>query len=355
MQKDSPTFSIIMPAFNAEQFLERSIGSLLNQTNTNFEFIMVDDGSKDRTLQKAKELLANASFNYKLIRQSNSGVSTARNMGLREASGEYVCFLDGDDELATNMVEIIESTINGLSFKPDALLWQYENVIDGRTSNPYENFKIKSGTYSGLQLLHKMYAERDFWISVSTACYRRQLILQKNILFPQSIKIGEDQNFLIKFFSTARQCTYIPITLYRYYYNPQSATKKISINFLDYYFAMKDACEYITDVVKEENSKIAHEICRSINLSWIPRSFVHGFLRMMHAYSLSVKQLQNMIKSQHPGLLEKIKPLLLQNNDKNFLMNFFIKLFSISPSFTYLLYKMFRSFGIGSTNNTTRR
>ncbi len=339
MQKDSPIVSVIMPAYNSEGFLGKSIGSLLKQTKVNFELIFVDDGSQDETLQKAKEILSTAQFDYKLIHQPNKGVSSARNRGIQESSGQYICFVDSDDEVVENMFEVIEEQI--CREKPDALLWQHEDVKDDKILNPFTKFKLKDRVYPGFLLLYKMYVERSFWISISTSCYKRQLIFENSIKFPEFAKIGEDQNFNIKFFSFAERCIYIPRALYRYHYNPSSATKKASINLFDYYYAMEDAKKHLCSISKGDDLNNVHAICDSIEFSWIPRNFVHQFLQIINTNDLTVDKLQGMIQERYPYLLEKIHPLLIGNTDKNILINLFIKMFAISPSFAYSLYKVF--------------
>lgn len=95
MQKD-PLFSVIIPVFNREQFIERSIRSVLTQGCTDLEVICIDNGSTDRTAEIV-EALAHGDSRLRLLRQENKGRCAARNRGLEEARGEWVCFLDSDD------------------------------------------------------------------------------------------------------------------------------------------------------------------------------------------------------------------------------------------------------------------
>lgn len=89
--------SVVVPAYNAENCIEKCLKSVLNQTYTNYEIILVNDGSTDATLHKCVSLLQSARVKYKIIDQENGGPSSARNAGIREAQGEYVAFLDADD------------------------------------------------------------------------------------------------------------------------------------------------------------------------------------------------------------------------------------------------------------------
>ncbi|MFN3917736.1 MAG: glycosyltransferase [Flavobacteriales bacterium] len=94
MNTDSSIVSVIIPAYNAEKYIEETVASVINQSYKNIELIVVNDGSKDNTLKKLE------TFNdkrLKIITQPNSGVSVARNKGFEMAKGEYICFLDADD------------------------------------------------------------------------------------------------------------------------------------------------------------------------------------------------------------------------------------------------------------------
>ena len=116
MNKES-TVSVIIPAYNAESYIERGINSVLNQTYKNVELIIVDDGSIDNTFNLIKDKY-NTHKNIKLFKQKNSGVSAARNKGLELAEGDYCVFLDADDFLEINAIEMLlkQSYLNDGTF-----------------------------------------------------------------------------------------------------------------------------------------------------------------------------------------------------------------------------------------------
>ena len=94
--KEKPLVSVIMPAYNSEKYIGKSIESVLAQDYEKFELIIVDDGSQDGT-KRIAEQYAKSDVRIKLLEQANQGVSVARNKGLDTATGEYVAFLDSDD------------------------------------------------------------------------------------------------------------------------------------------------------------------------------------------------------------------------------------------------------------------
>ena len=99
-----PFVSIITPVYNSEKYLPVFFDSLLNQTFSDFEIIMVDDGSTDSSLENCLEY-ANKDKRIRVFSQGNSGVSASRNKGLDEANAEWVCFIDSDDYVLPNFLE----------------------------------------------------------------------------------------------------------------------------------------------------------------------------------------------------------------------------------------------------------
>jgi len=101
-----PRISVIIPTYNRERLLPRALRSVINQSTTPAEVIVVDDGSSDNTRQVIKEIAAWADLELRYLRQSNRGPAAARNLGIRAASGEYLAFLDSDDEFHRDKLAI---------------------------------------------------------------------------------------------------------------------------------------------------------------------------------------------------------------------------------------------------------
>ena len=99
-------FSVVIPLYNKEHYIEKTIRSVLAQTCPDYEVIVVDDGSKDSSLALAKKIEGG---NIRVIAQENQGVSVARNTGILNASGKYICFLDADDEWRPDYLATIQS------------------------------------------------------------------------------------------------------------------------------------------------------------------------------------------------------------------------------------------------------
>ena len=123
---NNPLISIVIPIYNSENQLEQCIDSLLNQAYQNLEIILVDDGSKDSSWDKC-ERYAQKDSRIKAVHKENGGVSSARNLGIQYATGEYLGFLDSDDyvspDLYADLVDILNSN-PGL----DGIRYQFRNV-----------------------------------------------------------------------------------------------------------------------------------------------------------------------------------------------------------------------------------
>ena len=112
MEKDIKTtlISVVVPVFNTYLFLDRCIFSILAQTHKNLEILLIDDGSTDDSLQKCNAF-KKMDKRIKVFHKKNGGLSSARNLGLQNATGEYICFVDSDDYVENNYIELLLTTI----------------------------------------------------------------------------------------------------------------------------------------------------------------------------------------------------------------------------------------------------
>jgi glycosyltransferase involved in cell wall biosynthesis len=180
--------SIIIPVYNGESWMEKCISSVLSQTYKNLEIIVVDDGSTDKSFQIGEHFLEKDS-RIKLLRKTNNGQSSARNLGLKHAKGSYIQFVDCDDTLQKNACEI---AINGIEANSpaDLLLFGFNIYKDGvllRKPNPSNNH---------CQLNFESYENylRFDWL-MSSPCnkfYKRDTI---KCFFPEDLIFGEDTYF----------------------------------------------------------------------------------------------------------------------------------------------------------------
>ena len=131
--------SVILPVYNAEKYLDNSIKSILSQSYKNIELIIINDGSSDNS-KKICEKYQKDDKRIRIINKSNKGVSAARNDGIKEAKGEYICFFDADDFLENDMIEkMVESAQANCS---DIIISEYKYLYEN--TNKVELYKLKN-------------------------------------------------------------------------------------------------------------------------------------------------------------------------------------------------------------------
>ncbi len=236
--------SIITPVYNVEECIERSIKSVMNQTCKDFELLLIDDGSKDKSIDIARGLLENSSINYKIITQKNSGVSAARNRGIKEASGEYITFLDSDDYIDHKFVERMYEKAE--ESKCEIVFCDYSEVdakgnvlVQNRTN--YLNEFI-SGKEAALMQL-----KDDITIGMRSAIYKSSIIQDDNLLFDTKRKYGEDMVFVVKALLYAKKVISVNEVLAFYVIWGNSVTQNVSLKHLDCYYSYIDLLNDIKD------------------------------------------------------------------------------------------------------------
>ena len=210
--------SVIVPVYNVEGFLHRCVDSILNQTFTRFELILIDDGSVDASASICD------SYKYdervRVIHQHNQGVSKARNIGLKYANGEYITFVDGDDYLETDALDILY-TYAGNGY--DLVCGSFRRVSS--TNCLYEK-KLERLSVSSSQLAWLCYG-MNFDVILGGVCgklYRNQIIRDNNISFPEAISLSEDNIFNICYYELIEKAILLDSVIYNYFYNEKSLT-----------------------------------------------------------------------------------------------------------------------------------
>lgn len=232
--------SVIIPCYNAEPYLERTVRCLDAQTFRDFEVILIDDGSADGTLDLAKRIVEEHE-NYKVFSFENEGQAEARNRGLEYAEGEYVYFLDVDDYFLPAMFQRMVNLIKG-NGQPDAVrcgaLW----LRDGFDENnlPKVNIKNDVMVIEGDELVEKIaysaigYSEEDVLEYYKTGnfpynvdyspvwiyFYRKSTLDQYNIRFVKGLQLIEDRIFNVTFAAYAKKVICTDDQLYIYILSP---------------------------------------------------------------------------------------------------------------------------------------
>ncbi len=208
--------SVIIPVYNSEKVLLTPVKSLQAQTYKDWELILVDDGSKDDSAKLCDEL-AERYQNISVIHQANGGVSSARNIGLNYAKGEYVLFLDSDDWLEDNA---IEETVNRIE-KDDSDMAVFAMQIDRYTKDKTESTRLLYGEDAvmdknglGKNFVNLYY--RDYLCSSCTKLFKKEIIKKNNIKFRTDLVIYEDFYFVMDYIDAVKSISIINKIFYHY-------------------------------------------------------------------------------------------------------------------------------------------
>ena len=150
-----PKFSIIIPVYNVERYIKKCLDSVIEQTEDDYEVIVVNDGTPDNSIELIKD------YNVKIINQKNQGLSAARNKGVEKAKGEYIIFLDSDDYLEKNTLKEVKKSLKN---NPDLVRFQIREVFeDGKTIDyKEEEFTNKTGV-EAFKLITKYHFVENAW------------------------------------------------------------------------------------------------------------------------------------------------------------------------------------------------
>jgi glycosyltransferase involved in cell wall biosynthesis len=201
--------SIIIPVYNAEKYLRQCIDSVIQQTYRDLEIILVDDGSTDNSGKICDEYAIKDS-RIKVFHINNSGVSFARNKGIQESSGQYLMFVDSDDYIDLNMVEILISEIS--QSKSDLVICGYTTV----THENYIKSQCKKAFLKGKKEISNYIIKNYHPGYINSPCnklYRKDLIKH---YFDENQSLGEDLLFNIDYLKSVNSINCINDCLYYY-------------------------------------------------------------------------------------------------------------------------------------------
>ena len=273
-------YSIIVPVYNCEQYLEKCLNSLLKQSYKNIEIILINDGSNDNS-EKICLNYKKLDSRIKYYKKDNGGVSSARNLGINVCNGDYITFLDSDDYLDIDTIEFINNYIN----KSDIDLIRYGFIKE------YGFYSKKSKFVSETnKIIFKDSFKSDICPNIvitndlancTTSFIKKQII--EEIRFDTTLKYGEDRKFIIEIFSNCNSILFLNECKYHYVYNVDSATNVVdnfkllkqlkdvinsnigSVNLIKEKFnyiddtlkisITNDICNYLSSVCKFKNYK----------------------------------------------------------------------------------------------------
>lgn len=284
--------SIIVPVFRVEQYIRECIDSIIAQTYRNWELILVDDGSPDRSGQICDEY-AEKDNRIKVIHQENGGVSSARNIGIELAQGEYITFIDADDYVDSNYLE---------EFAPKGDDLYIENFIRFGEINKTEvcTDNIDRSNVTEIRTYWAELLKKTLFLAPWCKLFKKDVILANSIRFPLGMKNAEDIHFCLEYIMYVQSLVTIPQAHYHQRYSPSEANLKYCVSTEEYEFHIKKILKQVSKAEKK----------LGISLTELRKSFKFRFW-MFYITWLNkqehLRQLQEILIYTYKGLFRYCK------------------------------------------------
>lgn len=235
----NPKISIIIPVYNVERFLHTCLDSILAQSFTDWEAIIVDDGGKDRSGEICDEY-CKKDERFRVFHRENHGVSASRNFGIKQAKGACLCFVDSDDYIHQHMLEILYQSIINSNY--DVIMSREEDVYDTGSSRATEKQEVCYSTKEVTTkdffygVTHSEGKDKNLYFHLHGKLYRKEAV--DGILLDEDLSLSEDMLFNVKVFSRGATAMLVPLTMY---YRTLLRQDSLSVN-------VKDTLKLNTDV-----------------------------------------------------------------------------------------------------------
>lgn len=272
--------TIIMPAYNCEKTILKTINSVLKQTYQEFELIIINDGSTDETRKICEKI---KDKRIRLINKQNEGPSSARNTGLCEAKGKYIMFIDADDLYLDSTLETMIKLMNSKDY--DIVTGNYvsfnEKKVNKKRYIKFVSFDNKKDNFKYIDYLQKKGLFNTNWNKI----YIRRIIEENKIRFDETKAIGEDARFNYEYIRYVNKSSVINDVIYKYYLNEGGLT------------------------IKNENTK-AERLIKSLEeqlLFYKQEKFPNNALqlRVLKAF-FNINNIEFIYKSQYCDMVDKI-------------------------------------------------
>ena len=254
MSAAAPTFSFVVPVYNVEQYLGKCIESVLGQTYSDFELILVDDGSTDSS-GKICDSYREKDNRILVIHKKNAGVSAARNVGIEQARGEYICFIDSDDWIESNYLSEIKAEIADFDILFFGCFLRYEDGMASSICPPAVECRTDIGNVISYLFQNDMHV--NYFGYPWNSIYRRDIIDQFEIRFSETLSFCEDEVFNLAYCNHARSLKIITPLLYNYRLKEQGLThmKKTP----EVWYLLADGFLQLLDDIKSQTLVIGYK------------------------------------------------------------------------------------------------
>ncbi len=299
--------SVIIPLYNCEKYLRSTIFSILNQTYTNLEIIIVEDHSQDNSFELAKKISKNEK-KIKLYQNKGKGVSSARNYGIELSNGKYIMFVDADDILNPNCIQHCIELIE--YYKADIVKFNYRKKFKMFKINnkfPFPETTLISGKNSFMEKIFPIFLNSYGLNNVWGQLIDKEIL--KKTTFDTNLIMGEDLKFNIQLYKKCDQILFLNETYLDYRHNVSGTTKSVQpqivnkriMDVINAYFELYKVAEEF----KINSISIKQQICNRIFTE-----VINNFIVLLDNKNISKQDLEEI----YTHVLEQKKVVSLRNN-----------------------------------------
>lgn len=277
-------FSIIVPVYNVEEYLGRCVDSLRAQDYPadQMELILVDDGSRDHSGEMC-DVFAKEDPRIRVIHKENGGLSSARNAGLDQASGDYVIFADSDDYLEPTACQVLEQVIRQYQ-SPDAVVYDGWEERGNQASHIWRIPGTERACKTGPEYIRDRYRQTNMNVEAWLYCYKRSFLEEGKLRFREGI-LHEDVEFTPRVLLKAKSVAETPKQLYHYVIRENSiSTKKDKTkNIQDLFCTLQE----LDNLARQQEA----DVCK-----WMENGILNSYLNMIYDAKMYQKKYKNFLR-----------------------------------------------------------
>ena len=217
--------SVIIPVYNAEKYIANILKKFEEQKNEKVEIVLVDDGSRDKSLEICK-MYADRNKEIKVFHQSNFGASAARNKGIQLAEGRYIVFVDSDDDISDEYVKTIYEICENI----DSDIIQLDSYTINKGAEEYNKFELSEGENDICEYCKLVLKQitNPPWNKI----YKAEIIQNNNVAFDTEMVMGEDISFTLEFLKYAQSVYVCHCAIYKYIKNAEGLCSNVTEDYL---------------------------------------------------------------------------------------------------------------------------
>ncbi len=335
---NAPLFSFIIPAYNAENNLEKCVDSLLKQSCSTFEVLLVNDGSLDGTAGIC-DRYSSTDPRIKVFHKQNAGVGAARNTGLDHVSGEYICFMDADDWIEPDFLEQFMKHI-----EPGEALVIFNHYVIGKRKiykkHDHEDVVYRSRDFSGLFNSLNFLRNGYVWSKI----YSAAIVKEQGIRFDEGIHFAEDLLFNLEYLRCVQTVKFLNYAGYHYLHNVTTSLSASYNSFPSEYRAFEKIKAQLLHIQASFPLDVA---ARSYVDVWLGRFFLRSiqsfyFSRISTPLDSRIAMLKQAHQPENIRYIRKVNPLKLQRKIRGAIFLFRNRNFMLYDAYMNLLTKVLK-------------